>query len=189
LKRKSLVEYGPDGHRDNVQKPAEFAGNRRPLTFNHGVEGSSPSALTIEIKYLAGFRDWLASGADPGRVYSEFLTKRSSGADETIFLALRSPPEMNTGYQPTLANRGTGHVGIHHQRALSAGLQAIFERHANAASSLGLENNGQSCKHSDLHIWGLHAVRPRCRIFGRTDLTRPADRPRRFKSPDGAHPL
>lgn len=24
-----------------------------PLTFNHGVEGSSPSALTNEIKYLA----------------------------------------------------------------------------------------------------------------------------------------
>jgi hypothetical protein len=93
----------------------------------------------MKIKHLAGFRDWLASGADPGRVYSEFLTKRSSGADETIFLALRSPPEMNTGYQPTLANRGTGHVGIHHQRALSAGLQAISERDANAASSLGLK--------------------------------------------------
>jgi hypothetical protein len=25
----------------------------RPITFNHGVEGSSPSALTMEIKHLA----------------------------------------------------------------------------------------------------------------------------------------
>jgi hypothetical protein len=33
-------------------KPKPLIRKARPLTFNHGVEGSSPSALTNEINYL-----------------------------------------------------------------------------------------------------------------------------------------
>jgi hypothetical protein len=39
-----------------------------PLTFNHGVEGSSPSALTIQINYLAS-NFLLPTSGDSQRVH------------------------------------------------------------------------------------------------------------------------
>ena len=51
-----------------VMKPKPLIRKDMPLTFNHGVEGSSPSALTIQINYLAS-NFLLPTSGDSQRVH------------------------------------------------------------------------------------------------------------------------